>query len=526
MGPRDARHGPLRARRHLPVSAQAFDARGVPGEPRAVTRAVNRCIAARARRASSAGATCSTAAWSTSTGRATRSGTSSATASGGSATGSGGRRSDGQPGSATVKTCCTDTIRAAYAAGRRSTTSSPRSTAPTSSRRPGCATAPSTRRRLASTTRARRAVAHRPDDRRRLAVADLDAPPTVGARPAADPPLPDLPRRRDVARRPLRVTVTPHDLDRPDPGRHARRTTTGSPPSTDQQRVRPLQPGAVAMSARCAPTSTDSRSSSSCSWCTLFLIVLGATLDRHHDLHDEQPEHRERRRPGRGGPLGARRRGAPAAQPGQPDVTARRRSTAPSDYDFVFQTADPRKTWVRYCLQTQAPAVADAARLWEAESATAALGAGMGRLPRHGLGAAQRRRRQISNQAGGADRHVFDYECAPVSRRPALAVGRGVLRASPTSASSSTSTTMSADAHPGAARHHRGLPAQPERAADGGLHLDPHGHAARSSSTARARPIRRAARCEYFWFRDRADPATSPDCTPAPADAVVARESP
>ena len=43
-----------------------------------------------------------------------------------------------------------------------------------------------------------------------------------------------------------------------------------------------------------------------------------------------------------------------------------------ASYDLIFQTSDPSRTWVRYCLNTDAPASTERARLWTAELAVAA----------------------------------------------------------------------------------------------------------------------------------------------------------
>lgn len=84
--------------------------------------------------------------------------------------------------------------------------------------------------------------------------------------------------------------------------------------------------------------------------------------------------------------------------------------------DFIFQTSDPAKTWVRYCLQTSgAGATPDNANLWEAESAGGTITAGMrGACP--GTGWLTQPRivaEHVTNQAAGAARDVFTYSCSP-----------------------------------------------------------------------------------------------------------------
>jgi prepilin-type N-terminal cleavage/methylation domain-containing protein len=92
-------------------------------------------------------------------------------------------------------------------------------------------------------------------------------------------------------------------------------------------------------------------------------------------------------------------------------------------FDLVFQTSDPSRKWVRYCLDTSAtagqPSSANRGMLWESETATAAAptGAMMGSCP--GTGWVSRRivADHVMNRTGGVDRGVFSYGCkidAPV----------------------------------------------------------------------------------------------------------------
>ena len=148
--------------------------------------------------------------------------------------------------------------------------------------------------------------------------------------------------------------------------------------------------------------------------CTLFLVVTGATLTaftsfttshrRTEIQHDQAEEARLAL------DLAARQ----LRNLANPTTTATTTINRADDYDFIFQTSDPAKTWVRYCLQTTAPASSEKARLWEAESATAALAAGMGgACPGTGWAKARIVSSSVSNRAGGIDRNIFDYECAP-----------------------------------------------------------------------------------------------------------------
>ena len=148
--------------------------------------------------------------------------------------------------------------------------------------------------------------------------------------------------------------------------------------------------------------------------CSIFLIVLGATLtaftafttnNRRGENQVDQAED-------------ARRALDVAARQlrnlANPTVTASTTIDRAAPYDFIFQTSDPAKTWVRYCTQTSAPASPSAARLWEAESATATITSAMrGACPGAGWASARIVSSKVSNQAGGMDRDVFDYECGP-----------------------------------------------------------------------------------------------------------------
>ena len=85
-----------------------------------------------------------------------------------------------------------------------------------------------------------------------------------------------------------------------------------------------------------------------------------------------------------------------------------------TDYDFIFQTSDPSKTWVRYCLQTSGGGntVGDAT-LWESESAAAITRQRCAPPARATAGQRQHAVVEgVTNQAGGIDRNIFDYECS------------------------------------------------------------------------------------------------------------------
>jgi hypothetical protein len=96
-----------------------------------------------------------------------------------------------------------------------------------------------------------------------------------------------------------------------------------------------------------------------------------------------------------------------------PTVNAVNTIDLAAPYDFVFQTSDPAKTWVRYCLQTAAPASANKATLWEHETANPITPAMKLDCPSSDPGWTTKRAvvETVTNRAGGIDRPIFRYEC-------------------------------------------------------------------------------------------------------------------
>ncbi len=100
-----------------------------------------------------------------------------------------------------------------------------------------------------------------------------------------------------------------------------------------------------------------------------------------------------------------------------PTVNAVKTIDRATDYDFIFQTSDPSKTWVRYCLQTSGGGnTVNSATLWESESTTAitnTVGADMrGPCPGEGWTRQTAVVQGVTNQFGGVDRNVFTFECS------------------------------------------------------------------------------------------------------------------
>jgi type II secretory pathway pseudopilin PulG len=150
--------------------------------------------------------------------------------------------------------------------------------------------------------------------------------------------------------------------------------------------------------------------------CVISLIIFGATLTawlsvvRANGAADRQRDNVETARLAMDRATRQLRNLANPTGPGIPTID---RAT---DYDLIFQTSDPAKTWVRYCLQTSG---GGASVLWEAESSAKFVtdemrdscpGATGG--PPAGWQTARMVVTGVTNQAGGVDRNVFDYRCA------------------------------------------------------------------------------------------------------------------
>jgi type II secretory pathway pseudopilin PulG len=92
-----------------------------------------------------------------------------------------------------------------------------------------------------------------------------------------------------------------------------------------------------------------------------------------------------------------------------PTVNAVKTIERAEDYDFIFQTSDPAKTWVRYCLATSG---SNGATLYESEHQTA-INAGMTTgCPNTTWDRTSAVVPGVTNQLGGIDRNVFTYECS------------------------------------------------------------------------------------------------------------------
>lgn len=84
------------------------------------------------------------------------------------------------------------------------------------------------------------------------------------------------------------------------------------------------------------------------------------------------------------------------------------------DDDFVFQTSDPTRTWVRYCLDTSDPANA---KLWQGQlevpvGSTTPVSVPSGPCPGDGWTLKTVVAENVVNRINGAPRPMFEYRCA------------------------------------------------------------------------------------------------------------------
>ncbi len=110
--------------------------------------------------------------------------------------------------------------------------------------------------------------------------------------------------------------------------------------------------------------------------CVLFLVVLGATLTvatyfvrdtRQAEIRNDQVEEARITLD-----RAARQLRNLAQRVDQPTIALA------GDSDFIFQTSDPTRTWVRYCLQTTGTASPTDGRLWEMVTTSSSVSGAMG----------------------------------------------------------------------------------------------------------------------------------------------------
>jgi prepilin-type N-terminal cleavage/methylation domain-containing protein len=146
---------------------------------------------------------------------------------------------------------------------------------------------------------------------------------------------------------------------------------------------------------------------------SLFLIVLGATLtvagsfERFNQEAQNRDNHVDRAR--RGMERGMRQLRNLARRIDAPVIN---RATAG---DFIFQTSDPERTWMRYCLERQS---GGKVWLWSLSSASSVTGAMSGPCPGTGWSLRDVVAEDVANTSPGRDFPLFKYGCvqtAPVA---------------------------------------------------------------------------------------------------------------
>ena len=254
--------------------------------------------------------------------------------------------------------------------------------------------------------------------------------------------------------------------------------------------------------------------------CSLFLVVLGATLTAftafttNHRRGERQLEQAESARVGLD--VAARQ----LRNLANPTVNASTTVDRALPYDFIFQTSDPAKTWVRYCTETTGAGSLNAARLWETESASATLSASMrGSCPGTGWATAHVVTSKVANQAGGVVRPIFEYECGPAQPASCPASAAEYSRITNVGIQLfvddkvgdslremrvSTAVYLRNQNEPPTAAATSARKATRQVVLNGAASTDPEGRT-----------------LEFFWFKDTAPTAADfTDCTAAPANAA------
>lgn len=148
----------------------------------------------------------------------------------------------------------------------------------------------------------------------------------------------------------------------------------------------------------------------------ISLLLLGATLTTFNAMEKGASDNNKRN------DTAELARNALESQARQLRNLAKRVSSPVIDtvgpYDLIFQTAEPSRTWVRYCLDTAAPASVDRARLWMAElsvplaaAATPITAGQRGACPGTGWSKTSVVTDFVTNRRSGLNRPLFTYGC-------------------------------------------------------------------------------------------------------------------
>ena len=147
--------------------------------------------------------------------------------------------------------------------------------------------------------------------------------------------------------------------------------------------------------------------------CVISLVVFGATLTAWTSIYNSNRSVEHQNDNAEAARVALDRAARQLRNLANPTVNAITTIDRATDYDFIFQTSDPSKTWVRYCLQTSGNGASpSAAILWESESAGSISSAMRGSCPGTGWTKSQRVVSHVTNVKGGVDRDVFTFECS------------------------------------------------------------------------------------------------------------------
>jgi type II secretory pathway pseudopilin PulG len=147
--------------------------------------------------------------------------------------------------------------------------------------------------------------------------------------------------------------------------------------------------------------------------CVISLVVFGATLTAWTSIYRSNRSLEHQNDNAESARVALDRAARQLRNLANPTVNAITTIDRATDYDFIFQTSDPSKTWVRYCLQTSGGGTSvNNATLWEHESKSAITAAMRVGCPNLTWTKSTAVVQGVTNQAGGVDRNVFDYECA------------------------------------------------------------------------------------------------------------------
>jgi type II secretory pathway pseudopilin PulG len=147
--------------------------------------------------------------------------------------------------------------------------------------------------------------------------------------------------------------------------------------------------------------------------CVISLIIFGATVTAWTSVYRSNRSVESQNDNAEAARVALDRAARQLRNLANPTVNAIKTIDRATDYDFIFQTSDPSKTWVRYCLQTSGGGTAlNNATLWESESPTAITPPMRTACPGTGWALQSAVVQGVTNQVGGIDRNIFTYECS------------------------------------------------------------------------------------------------------------------